>query len=502
MTALIFIIVSVLGTIVLARLDPPEKKISSAVWVAFVWLAIACSRPLSAWMSFSAPEPGYDAYIDGSPLDRNVLTGLLIYAIVVLSRRREQIAAILKANRALVVFLLYCGISMMWADYPFVSLNRWIRAVADVAMVSVILSEFHPEEAFKWTFTRVAALLLPLSFVFIRYIPSLGRAYGYTGGAMWTGVACDKNALGALCMLVGVVLITRAMSMCSKPRQPNRARRLSVVAILLAVVVYLLAIIDSKTALACFVMSCALMLIRWYAPAGLRRPWFFTAILIALIGATYAVLIGGVNNSALTAIGRDATLTNRRSVWDIALSYTVNPWLGSGFENFWIGDRLKAIVRAIGAGLNQAHNGYLEIYLNIGWIGLAALLGVIIVGYRNVIKSLRAPPEMSGLKLAFFLICLVYNITEAAFKIMHPVWIAFLWATMDVPNPKQTVAEQPHTARRENDIRIAYIQSNSPIGDIGSSVTEANVDIKAANQYQWWHPACCLKRNFWFSEHS
>lgn len=40
---------------------------------------------------------------------------------------------------------------------------------------------------------------------------------------------------------------------------------------------------------------------------------------------------------------------------------------------------------------------------------------------------------MERLKLAFFTVCLVYNFTEATFKMMAPVWITFLWAAMATP---------------------------------------------------------------------
>jgi len=62
------------------------------------------------------------------------------------------------------------------------------------------------------------------------------------------------------------------------------------------------------------------------------------------------------------------------------------------------------------------------------------LLGTIIVtGYRNIMLELRHNLEMGRLKLAFFTICLVYNFTEATFKMQAPVWIFFLWAAMAAP---------------------------------------------------------------------
>jgi len=62
------------------------------------------------------------------------------------------------------------------------------------------------------------------------------------------------------------------------------------------------------------------------------------------------------------------------------------------------------------------------------------LLGLVMIwGYRNVVRALRRNPETGRLRLAFFVVAVVYNLTEAAFKATHLVWIAFLLAVMVVP---------------------------------------------------------------------
>ena len=69
----------------------------------------------------------------------------------------------------------------------------------------------------------------------------------------------------------------------------------------------------------------------------------------------------------------------------------------------------------------------------MGWLGVALLSFVIARGYQNVVGALHRDPELGKLRLAFFVIALLYNLTEAAFKMMHPVWIIFLLAVTAVP---------------------------------------------------------------------
>ena len=83
--------------------------------------------------------------------------------------------------------------------------------------------------------------------------------------------------------------------------------------------------------------------------------------------------------------------------------------------------------------INEAHNGYLEIYLNLGWMGLIVLGIVIVTGFRKVIRTISQAPMIGALMMAYFVSTLLYNFTEAAFKMMSPVWIMFLVSMMALP---------------------------------------------------------------------
>jgi O-antigen ligase len=84
-------------------------------------------------------------------------------------------------------------------------------------------------------------------------------------------------------------------------------------------------------------------------------------------------------------------------------------------------------------GLQEAHNGYIELYLNLGWIGVTLLALIIVTGYRHVLRALRRDPSRGGLGFAFFVATVVYSLSEAGFRMMTPVWIAFLLATTTLP---------------------------------------------------------------------
>jgi exopolysaccharide production protein ExoQ len=412
-------------------LDRDDARVSNAIWVPYLWLLIASSRPIGSWL-FGAPGYATDAYIDGSPLDRTVLTLVLMVGLFALSKRTRQVRTILRANPLILTFFIYCLISLLWADYPFVVFKRWIRSVGDVMVIMLIITETNWVDALKRVLTRVGFLLIPLSILFIRFYPSLGRSYSRGGGSEWTGVGTDKNALGMICMLFGVSLLWRGLTTYTNRRAKYRTRELVAISVVFAMILYLVLIVNSQTALACFLMADMLIIVTALGPA-FRKPAFVSFLVVGMVTVSFSVLFLGIGGGALSALGRDSSLTGRTAVWQTVLPYAKNAWVGAGYENFWIGERLQVFNRLLG-GLNQAHNGYIEIYLNLGWVGLILLGAIIVAGYRNIMKGLRSSPETSRLKLAFFFICLVYNFTEASFKMMCPVWIFFLWAVMAAPD--------------------------------------------------------------------
>jgi O-antigen ligase len=108
---------------------------------------------------------------------------------------------------------------------------------------------------------------------------------------------------------------------------------------------------------------------------------------------------------------------------------------GAGFEDFWISPSVEKFQRAmIGwwhpEGLNEAHNGYIEVYLNLGWIGVGLISVIILTGYRRAVRAFRVNQQVGGLFLVYVIVAAVHNITEAGFRMLDPMWIFLLLAVM------------------------------------------------------------------------
>lgn len=159
-------------------------------------------------------------------------------------------------------------------------------------------------------------------------------------------------------------------------------------------------------------------------------------VLAVLGGATFALFFdpgGGM----VEAIGKDPTLTGRKHIWDLVLSLHTNPWIGTGFESFWLGERLDFMRNSFqNLPINEAHNGYLELYLNLGWTGICFLTALLLTAYLRVTSRSRQDPFTASLFLGFLLCTLFNAFTENAFRILTPSWIFFILVVVACSQPE------------------------------------------------------------------
>ena len=440
-------VVFVLGILGLFWLDRDrEARTSKALWIPVLWLLINGSRSVSQWMESGPIVDSPERYVEGSPLDAFVFGTLLAAGLIVLVGRRRQVGLLLRANGPILLFFSYCALSTLWSDYTFVAFKRWTKALGDVVMVLIVLTDPDRLPALKRVLARAAFLLVPLSVLFIKFYPDLGRSYNqWTWLPMYAGVTTGKNELGMTCLVFGLGSAWRFFRAFRAGEGTRRAGRVIAHGIILAMVLWLLRMSNSMTSLSCFIMAGGLLAITSLVRLA-RKPVVVHLLVAAIVSVSFSVLFLHVGGGALETMGRDSTLTGRTEIWSTVLSVAENPLVGTGYESFWLPERIQRLWDVFGLHINEAHNGYLEVYLNLGWIGVALLAVLIVTGYRNVSVAFRRDPDAGGLRLAYFIAAVVYSFTEAGFRTMSLIWIVFLLATTAVPEP--SVLNAPNLDRQ------------------------------------------------------
>jgi len=423
----------IIGILYLFWIDRKRAEwVSGALWIPTLWMALAGSRFVSQWIDYEPQKYMNETYIEGSSLDSTIFALLIILAVVAISRKKKDGAPWLLDNKWVYMFFIFGLASLLWSDYPFVAFKRLIKAFGNCLMVLVILTEERPYHALGVLLTRLSLILLPLSVVLIKYYPELGRAY-HMGVPLFSGVAAQKNGLGQICLICGIYY---AWNLIVKPKDhnlPNENITLKIYIVIIPILLWLLYLADSATSTVCLVIAIGFFSLS-QMPFVIKEPKrilnmiFFGTLICFLIE-----IIFDISDEILFILGRDATLTTRVPMWEHLMSMVQNPLVGYGFESFWIGDRQQEMVGTWGLAKN-AHNGYLDMYLNLGIIGLCFLTSWVISGLIKLKKMLNIDYPVAILKLSFIFVFLFYNWTEATIYGINNMWILLLVAVMDAPS--------------------------------------------------------------------
>lgn len=395
------------------------RGVSAAIWIPTVWIMIAATgRPLDTWFTGAQPI-AQRVYIaannqSGNAMDRWALTALAVVGIVIIVGRRFNWSGALHRQGWLMVLLGYMLLSTFWSEIPVIALKRWAREWIAIVMALLMMSEANPRQALASLLRRCAYVLLPFSVVLIRYYPALGRQYSrWSGVQMWTGVTGQKNELGRLCM-ISVFFLLFALYQRRRGSSLVGGRYQAWIDVLIIFIgLYLLIGSNSATSVATLMVGVATFFgLRWFkmlrssvGQIGLQ------ALVVFLIAFGAAVpFLGGSNVAAFSSVlGRDETLTGRTEVWaEVMPARDRQPLLGYGFGSFWTDARRQLY------DIPTAHNGYLDILLEVGEVGLMFYMAWLLSCTRQLHRALVLDHEWASFGICLLLMSLIYNIAESA----------------------------------------------------------------------------------------
>lgn len=417
-----------------------KRGVSRALWIPVIWLLITGSRFPTQWMNLGQ-NMILAAGDEGSPIDALTFLGLILGGVFVLNQRGVSLSQFARQNRWLTVFLVYSLIAIFWSDFPFIAAKRWIKIMGHPIMALVILTEANPQEAVRTLLKRIGYVLVPLSICFIKYLPEYGRGFDqWTGEGFNCGVALNKNGLGCLSMILGIFFFWNLLQAFRiKERRYRRAEILLSVSFL-GMTYWLLQESSSATSLLTMIVGMVLIWVSGLPFIDRRHIGAYvigTAILLVTLEPIF-----GIYATVVKSVGRNLTLTDRTDVWHYAIMLQSNPILGAGFESFWLGKRLDTMWQQFWWRPLQAHNGYIETYLNLGFVGLIVLAGQLLGTFQKASRDLMRRFELGRLRLGFLIAIIIYNYTEAAFVNVSFVWTMFFIIAIDYQAPRRLVVRR------------------------------------------------------------
>ncbi len=403
---------------------PERRRAFGLTWTApvhrillyvYLFFSFIGTQPLTS--ASATPE----SRLAGNGLDRLIAPMMAVAGLALIWSRREAAWAAVRANRLLVGTVLFCQISVVWSLYPDLTIRRALLllflTLASLGLAVSIddLKQFHRRVFVFLTLVIVANLAATALWPEIA-ITDIGVA----------GLYGQKNPAGMVAMIVIVVCLTYAFG---AQRGVERAQGWFGAGLAF----FFLVITQSKTSLGLTLVGLLVGLIFWL---GQRLGFRFA--LLALAGLVLALAgFGGLVMNAdfdgqqvLASLVTDTSFTGRDELWAFAWhSAQKHPWLGVGYGAFWdvgaVNDPLAKLEPGTWLGdvdvgiINQAHDGYLELFLHIGIpMTLAAVCGIVAALAASTRRAIICA-EGTGVQAAYAMIALtlflhlLHNLTEA-----------------------------------------------------------------------------------------
>jgi O-antigen ligase len=410
----------------LLRIDRKKTpEVSHFLWVPTAWMLVVASRPLASWF-IDVPKIELEA---GSPLDRLFLLTLLGMSAFVLAMnslesaqaRRIDWQSFVKRNAWLVLFLIYSLVSILWSEIPFISIKRWSRELIAVVMALMLLTQPSPRRAFESLTRRVIYILVPFSLLLIKYFSDYGRQYDrWSGGVMWVGVTLQKNGLGRL-LMIAVFFLVWSLMRKKQGRDTNIVKYENYANVFLLILsIFLLKgpTLQAYSASAVGALAVGLAVYMFLLNTKRRRGIvpivmpYTTMLAVGIVFGVVTVYVGGTTVRSITSsLGRDATLTGRTGIWaDLLPEALKKPLVGHGFGGFWT---TKARLMF---DITEAHSGYLDMLLGLGFVGLALFSMFLISTCRKAQNELNKDFDWAVLVICYFFIAVVHNVAETSFN--------------------------------------------------------------------------------------
>jgi exopolysaccharide production protein ExoQ len=319
----------------------------------------------------------------------------------------------------LLAFFALAGASVLWAFKPELSFTRFAQQA--LIVTSILLPVLLADK----TTDVMRALFLCFAFGLVLNI-LLG--FGGPVNKSFEGYFLNKNALGQFAALACFLALNEMLY-----RGSRRVLGIIVFVVSLAVLYFS----QSKTSLGIALIAPALAGIT----IGIRKATRISlAVIISLIPIVYVVLstasVIDMYRLSYLLFG-DATFSARTSIWDFVL-YEISrrPYLGWGYQSFWlVGPDGPSIVDGRGwvSTMPQAHNGYLDAILQMGYAGL----GLLVVCIFATIHAIGRVADRDGGR-AWFLLTIVlfvalHNFLESTWmRGSEMLWLMFLVVAADV----------------------------------------------------------------------
>lgn len=394
----------------------------------FVVLALATyARSLAFFVSSSAVTPE----ISDSKL---ALPLIFLFAGAVALAQPGAFARTISRNGWTCLLVLLALASTAWSEVPGLTAKRATILAGTTLFGIYLATRFRPREFLGlMAITMGSAAVVSMALGLLD--PERGIAHGVYEGD-WRGLYGHKNALGLYMALGTIVLVLAARSAAKW-----RAAAWGGAGLCLALVV----LSRSATALVVTGSVLALLPLLYVMRERSVRTVLFSLVMLLVVGGG-AMVVSLNFEAALGLVGKDVSLTGRVPLWGYLLDQArARPWLGYGYSAFWLGwTGPSEFVSHVTGGWypSHAHNGLLNLALQLGLIGVALfLLGLASALYHALRGLVDGPPAGGIFTLSMISFLLFTSISESTILTYDSMFWLLYTVAVFLPLSSQRVSQ-------------------------------------------------------------
>lgn len=400
-------------------------KIAIFVFIAYLFFG---------FFGTSVPfQPHTDADYEGGGniINQIVYTSLFLFSLISLFVRRLDAIAIIKKEKVLTIFLIWCLLSTFWSYSPVDTAKRFFKTLTlFTVMLSLLVHTSSTKEILKFV-KPILYLYLLLSVAACIVIPGAKDAKFHT----WRGFAYTKNLLGQWAIVCAI------LSYSIYKMEVGYAKLIAAIAILFSLA--LLVGSRSMTSISTFFLigfaGLLLSVDKLFKPLGLGRTASVVLFLFGAVVISSLVFISPeVIDTITEAIGKDPSFSGRTDLWTAMLiSISHHPFLGTGFRAFWSVNPPSQYLEHIYSVFiwlpNESHNSYIDLTNELGLIGLGIFIIMIIKYFANL-RKLDSPTPWKWFIIAALIVgmqeSVLFNVTNflgVMFVISYMILFSQLW---------------------------------------------------------------------------
>jgi O-antigen ligase len=314
----------------------------------------------------------------------------------------------------LFILLLMISLSALWSETPIATL-KWSCVILGTTTVSAYIGKQYQWQDLYRILCWLGAGLTILSFV-----------KNTKHGKGWAGIFGHPNQLGGSMALISTLWIWQAVN---SPKQRWLSLGIAAASLLL------LQNANSAGAKVQVVVLISLLIYLRFIKS-LSSKWAFVAVVLFLILVSIAAILitENIETIVVDTLGKDMTFTGRRPLWELLWKQEIKShlWLGHGYHSFWqpwrgLDDPGNDVVMPNGWKAPHAHNGFVEILLELGLVGFVLfMLSFFTTLARAVLYFSQSKQPESVLPMILLTFLILPNLTLSRLLEVGDIWCYYI----------------------------------------------------------------------------